>query len=43
MDNLKKETQKEDLKSLYEIYLKVISTIEELNSSIKELPEKEEI
>ena len=43
MDNLKEEVKQEDLKNLYETYVKLLSTIEELNNNIKELPEKEEI
>lgn len=43
MEELSKNIKKEDVKDLYETYLKIKSLIEELQKNIKELPPKEEL
>ena len=43
MEELSKNIKKDNLKDLYETYLKLKSLVDELNSSKKDLPPKEEI
>lgn len=43
MDEFKESLNNEDVKVLYETYLKLVSILEELYKNIKELPPKEEL
>lgn len=43
MEEFSKSIDKEGLEDLYNTYMQLVSLIEELNNSIKELPPKEEL
>ena len=43
MEDLVKELKNEELKDLYDMYIKIKSLIDELNSKKKDLPPKEEL
>lgn len=43
MEELKINLEKENVKDLYNTYIKILAVIEELNNSKKELPPKEEL
>ena len=43
MNNLEKNLKKEPMEELYNTYTKIISLIDNLEKSIKELPAKEEL
>lgn len=43
MEELKKNLENEELTSLYDTYLKLVSLLESLDKSIKNLPPKEEL
>lgn len=43
MNNLEKNLKKESMEELYNTYTKIISLIDNLEKSIKELPAKEEL
>ena len=43
MEELKINSQKENVKDLYDTYIRILAVIEELNNSKKELPPKEEL
>ncbi len=43
MEELKLNLEKENVKDLYDTYIRILAVIEELNNSKKELPPKEEL
>ena len=43
MEELKLNLEKENVKYLYDTYIRILAVIEDLNNSKKELPPKEEL
>lgn len=43
MEELKLNLEKENVKDLYDTYIRILAVIEDLNNSKKELPPKEEL
>ena len=43
MEELKLNLEEENVKDLYDTYIRILAVIEELNNSKKELPPKEEL
>ena len=43
MEELKINLEKENVKDLYDTYIRILAVIEDLNNSKKELPPKEEL
>lgn len=43
MEDFKKSLDNVELKEVYDVYLKLIALLDELNKNIKQLPPKEEL